>query len=230
MANNDKNSLGFDLLEEEESSGIKKWGPYVGAGVLVCCLGGAAFALINAMSGTSAPTQPLVQQISIVQPPPPPPPPPKMEEPEPEMEEVEIEEPEPEPLADDSSMDEAPGEELGLDADGVAGSDGFGLKARKGGRGLVGGDPNAWYAGILQRDIQDRLSDDESVKSGSYSVVVKIWLDENGVIQDSELVSGSNNPDLDAALRRALSNGVQISRTPPEELPQPIRLRISSRG
>lgn len=219
----------FDVQEKDpDESKLKRWLPLGGAAVLVLVLSGVSVALIRNMSGTSAPQQPLVQQISIVMPPPPPPPP-EIQEPEP-VEELEIEEPEPEPLVDDSNA-EAPGEELGLDADGVAGGDAFGLRARKGGRGLLGGDQNAWYAGILQRELQRALSNDESIRGmGDYTVIVSISLNENGVVEESQLLSGSNNPRLDAALRAALSSGVQLSREPPADLPQPIRLRISSRS
>jgi len=219
----------FDVDEKDpDESRLRKWLPIAGAAALVMALSGAAVALIGMMSGTAAPHQPLVQQISIVLPPPPPPLP-KIEQPEPE--EVEIDEPDPEPMADDSS-ETAPGDELGLDADGVAGGDAFGLLAKKGGRGLLGdGDPYAWYAGVLQRDLQSALSDDDTIRSlGEYAVIVSIRLSPDGVIQDSRLLSGSNNPRLDAALRQALSAGVRISREPPEDLPQPIRLRISSRS
>ncbi len=220
----------FDVQETDpDESKIKKWLPRAGAAVVVLVISGVSVALIRSMSGTSAPQQPLIQQISIVMPPPPPPPPPQIEEPE--IEELELEEPEPEPLVDDTAA-EPPGAELGLDADGVAGGDAFGLLAKKGGRGLLGGgEPNAWYAGILQRELQKRLSDDDSIRGlGAYSVVIKISLSKDGFIEDSQLVSGSNNSKLDAALRTALSAGVKFSREPPAELPQPILLRISSRS
>jgi protein TonB len=219
----------FDVQElDPDESKTKKWLPLGGAAVLVLVLSGVSVALIRNMSGTSAPQQPLIQQISIVMPPPPPP---EIQAPEPEVEELEIEEPEPEPLVDDTNA-EPPGADLGLDADGVAGGDAFGLRAKKGGRGLLGGgDANAWYAGILQRELQKLLSDDDSIRGlGEYSVIVSISLDENGRVQDSQLLSGSNNPRLDAALSAALSSGVRLSREPPADLPQPIRLRISSRS
>lgn len=218
----------MDAADPAEST-WRRWLPLGGAALLVLGLAGAALALIDRMSGTSAPQQPRVQQISLVVPPPPPPPP-QVNEPEPEPE-MEMDEPEPEPLADD--MAEAPpGDTLGLDADGVAGSDGFGLAARKGGRGLLGGgDAHAWYAGILQRELQTVLSNDETIRSlGEYAVIVSIRLSDDGYIEDSRLLSGSNNPALDAALRNALTAGVRLSREPPDDLPQPIRLRISSRG
>lgn len=229
MSNKD-NLRHFDIQEPDpDETTAHKWLPRASAAVLVMVLGGAAWGLVQMMSGTAAPHQPRVQQISIVLPPPPPPPPPRMEEPEPELEEMKLEEPDPVPLADDSA--EAP-QELGLDADGVAGSDGFGLKARKGGRGLLGsGDPHAWYAGVLQRELQTLLSNNETVRGlGEYAVVISLSLSDDGHIENSQLLSGTNNPELDAALRRALAAGVLLSRqAPPDDLPQPIRLRITSR-
>ena len=73
-------------------------------------------------------TKKVVQQITMIQPPPPPPPP-EVKPPEPEVEEEKIEEPEPEqePEPAPEESNEPPAEELGLDADGAAGSDGFGL-------------------------------------------------------------------------------------------------------
>lgn len=220
----------FDVQERDpEETGMHRWLPAAGAAVLVAVLGGAGAWLFHEMSGTSAPPKVMVQQVSVVLPPPPPPPPPQLEDPEPEIEEVEV--PEPEPIAEDTSAD-APGEDLGLDTDGVAGSDAFGLKAKKGGRGLLGGgDRFAWYAGVLQRDLQAVLSGNEAIRGlGDYAVVVSISLTEEGYVEDSELLSSSNNPQLDAALRQALSAGVRMSREPPDDLPQPIRLRITSRS
>jgi protein TonB len=221
----------FDVQEKDpEESRLHKWLPMAGAGVLVLVLGGAGAVLIKKMSGSGVPPQPRIQQISIVMPPPPPPPPPEIEEPQIE-EEIEMETPEEEPVADDSS-DEGPGEELGLDAEGVAGGDAFGLRAKKGGRGLLGGgDPFAWYAGVLQRDLQRVLSNDDDIREfGDYAVIVSISLSADGYVEETRLLSGSNNPKLDEALRRALAAGFRLSREPPEDLPQPIRLRISSRS
>jgi hypothetical protein len=53
---------------------------------------------------------------------------------------------------------------------------------------------------------------------------------KDGYIERTEMESGSNRPELDSALKRALTGGIRVSREPPEDLPQPIRLRISSRG
>lgn len=217
---------------DNNESGGKRWVPIVGGGVILLGFGAVVFAVVSTLSSTPPPPKPTVQQISIVQPPPPPPPPPEMEEPPPQPEEeVEVPEPEPEPVAESEDSDEPPpGEDLGLDAEGVAGADGFGLRARKGGRGLIGGgDANAWYAGILQRDLQSLLSNVDDVRKGRYSVVVRIWVAADGAIENSEIVRGSGDSAVDAALGRALRDGARLSEAPPPDLPQPIKLQISSR-
>ncbi|MEM7469042.1 MAG: TonB family protein [Pseudomonadota bacterium] len=220
------------MNEEDEDSKLKNLLPVFGGIGVLLVFGALGYAAINSLGGTAPPEPPAIQEISLIQPPPPPPPPPKMEEPPPpEMEEVEVPEPEPEPIADDSSPDEPlPGDELGLDADGVAGADGFGLKAKKGGRGLIGGgDPNKWYAGVIQSDLQDWLADIDEIRKGRYAAIVKIWINNDGAVQEAQLVQGTGDSGLDSAIERALSAGFRISRAPPAEMPQPVKLRITSR-
>ena len=211
--------------------GWQRHAPVLGALVLIGLLGAGVFYVISHSGGVQAPRVPEVQQISIVQPPPPPPPPPQVEPPpKPEMEEVKTPEPEPEPDQQAADDEPPPGDELGLDAEGTAGGDAFGLKGRKGGRSLVGGgDAKRWYAGLVQKDLQAALSSIDEVRKGRYTVVLKIWIAPDGRVSDSQLVRGSGDSTLDAALLSALNAGVRLSREPPDDLPQPIKLRISSR-
>lgn len=176
-------------------------------------------------------TKKQMQQITVIQPPPPPPP---LEQAEPEK----IEEPEPAPEPEPSpEQDEAPpAEALGLDADGSAGGDAFGLQARKGGRSLLGGgggNAAIWYGGQVQRRIEDglpRLLADTPAASQAFSVILDIWVGADGGISRSELASGSGKADVDQALRAALPKlRANVGRPPPEAMPQPIRIRLNSR-
>ena len=68
---------------------------------------------------------------------------------------------------------------LGLDAEGAAGGDAFGLAARRGGSDLVGGTgsaPFAWYTNRITDAIRERLSSAACAKSakGSLSIHV-LW-------------------------------------------------------
>lgn len=181
-------------------------------------------------------TKKVAQRITVIQPPLPPPVPPE-QKPPPEEEKVEkIEEPEPEPEPAPEQDEAPPAEELGLDADGAAGSDGFGLAARKGGRAILGGGGgNAilWYGGQIQRQVenglQSLLADSAAGKAG-YSVVVDVWIGVDGRVERCELSSGSGKADVDQALRAALPRlTASAGRPPPENMPQPIRIRLTSR-
>lgn len=175
------------------------------------------------------------QQITMIQPPPPPPP--EIKPPEPEIKEEKIEEPipdkEPEPAPEQA--DEPPAEELGLDTEGEAGGDAFGLAARKGGRTLLGGAPGnaiVWYGGQIEKQVekalQEQLADTVAGKS-AYSVLLDIWVDGAGRITRSELVDVSGNAEVDRALRAALGGlNIGIGRSPPQNMPQPVRIRLTS--
>lgn len=174
------------------------------------------------------PTTPkqIVQQVQIVRPPPPPPdtPPPP---PPPQQEEVDIAEPEnsPEPI------DAPPAEALGLDADGAAGSDGFGLLARKGGRDLLAtsGSAFAWYTGMLKNEILERLQDNKEARSKSYKVTVRVWVRPDGGIERVKLANSTGSRELDSAIEAALGGLGRLPQAPPLEMPQPVSLQIVSR-
>lgn len=183
-------------------------------------------------------TKKVVQQITMIQPPPPPPPPPEIKPPEPEIKEEKIEEPipdkEPEPAPEEAN--EPPAAELGLDANGTAGSDGFGLAARKGGRSILGGTPGSsilWYGGQIKRQVEDNLqnllNDTAAMKNG-YSVIVNVWVGPDGRITRGELAAGSGKADVDQAIRAALPKlRASIGKAPPDNMPQPVKIRLTSR-
>lgn len=172
----------------------------------------------------------VVQEISLVRPPPPPPEPEEPPPPPPEIEE-EIDLPEPEPMQETVQSDEPPPGPLGLDADGTAGADGFGLMARRGGRDILAsvGDRFGWYAGLLQRDILDHLSDVERLRSRGYDVNVRLWLDTSGAVRNIEMVSGSGDPEIDRLISQTLTSIASVEEPPPADLPQPVLLRVRSR-
>ncbi len=206
-------------------------------GIVFCLLILLAVYLLKDKFQKSPQTKKVVQQVTMIQPPPPPPPP-EQKPPEPEVEEAKIEEPEPEqePEPAPEESNEPPAEELGLDADGSAGADGFGLAARKGGRSILGGSGGStilWYGGQIKRlvenELQNLLSDTEAMKTG-YVVVVSVWVGQDGRVSRSELSSGSGKPDVDEALRAALPKlRLSLEKPPPENMPQPVKIRLTSR-
>jgi protein TonB len=174
------------------------------------------------------PAREVPQIVQIVRPPPPPeaPPPPPPEE--------EVEEPLPQDTPEPEPTDEAPpGAELGLDAEGVAGGDAFGLAARKGGSDIIGGGGGAafaWYTGLIKDGILDALSEDERVRKGNYKLTVRVWLAQDGRVERIALVDSTGNAQLDAAVEQALGRMRRVREAPPLEMPQPVTLRIVSRS
>jgi protein TonB len=223
---------------ENEEKEPRRWGVILsGVIVAVLLIGGLASLVLKLMSNSGAlPKPPKVQQITLVQPPPPPPPPPppKVEQPPP-PEEQKIEQPKPEEKPQEDKPKEAkdeppPGQDLGLDANGTGSGDGFGLVGKKGGRSLIGGgDQKRWYAGVIQRDFQNLLSDNDKLRAGKYTIVVKLWIAQDGRVERFELLGTTGDATRDKALREALASAPRLSDPPPDNLPQPVRLRIVSR-
>jgi len=185
--------------------------------------------LVRHFLNTAPPAQKkVVQEIRLIRPPPeelPPPPPPPPEE------KVDVTEPEPQP--DPTPSDEPPpAEQLGLDAEGGAGGDGFGLAARKGGRDLLstGSSAYTWYAGLLKNEILDKLQEDQRTRAGSYSVPVRAWVRMDGTIERIELAKSTGDRDRDQIIEKLLQKIARLPQSPPAGLPQPMTLRIVSRA
>ncbi len=205
-----------------------------GAGLLVLTI--LIFGLIRYFENREQPQkrERKIQAITMVKPPPPPPPPPKVEkppEPEPEQKIEQQSEPEPEELPE--VADEPPAGDLGLDAEGSAGSDGFGLAARKGGKGLFGGgngSPFAWFGNLIKNDIQELISGNEDLRAKDYSIVVKLWLENDGSVKRFELASSSSDPDIDSLLKKIIGSYVKVGQPPPPGMEQPVKLQITSKS
>lgn len=185
-----------------------------------------------------AQTKKQIQQITMIQPPPPPPPPPPELQKPPEAEPEKLPEPEPEkePEPAPEEAEEPAGEELGVDAEGGAGSDGFGLLGKKGGRGLLGGSGGSailWYGGQVKRELEAQLQSklvDSSIGKSAYTVQLNIWIAAGGSVNRVELSGSSGKPDVDQAIRAALpSVRFSLPKAPPENMPQPLKIRVTSR-
>lgn len=179
-----------------------------------------------------------VQQIALIkQPPPPPPPKPPEKPPEPPKikEEVKIDQPKDEPKpADQKAPDDKPASDkpLGVDAEGGAGSDGFGLAGNKGGRDFLttgGGGGGAYYSGLLQRQFFEALSRNRKVLKEEFRVVVKVWLGDDGRVQKADIVSGSGNAQVDDLIQLTLLDMNPLKDVPPSSM-RPMQLRLSNRS
>jgi len=210
----------------------------LGIGVVLAIAVGIAVYLLKDLFQKPVQAKKQVQQITVIQPPPPPPPPPpEQKPPEPEPEPEKIEEPEPEPEPEQPEAEEAPpSEDLGVDAEGGAGGDAFGLMGKKGGRGLIGGGGGSailWYGGQVKRLLEDQLHEllaETPARKSSYAVTLEIWVGTEGQVNRVELSGASGKQEVDQAIRAALTKlRVNIGKAPPGNMPQPLRVRLTSR-
>jgi periplasmic protein TonB len=167
--------------------------------------------------------------VQIIRPPPPPPPPPDQPPPPPQKTEEPLPKDVPEPTPKDEEP--PPSQPLGIDADGSAGGDAFGLAARKGGSDLVGGNGSAafaWYTNRLKDAVVEKLTADSRIETKKFSISVRVWLETDGRIKQVKLVTTTGNHDLDQRIETALGTLDRMSEAPPLEMPQPISLKIVS--
>jgi protein TonB len=201
-----------------------------GALLVVSLVIGVVWMIRGLMASKEQKQQRTVQTITVIRPPPPPPPeetPPPPPPPE-KIEQQVQQQNEPEPSPDNPP---APSPQLGLDAEGGAGDDGFGLAARKGGSDIAGtgGAAFAWYTGKLKDEMTDRLSSDPKLRAKKFTVGVRVWIEADGRIKSVRLTNSTGNRDTDGAIAAALALLDRLSEAPPLEMPQPITLQIVSR-
>jgi protein TonB len=210
----------------------KQWQRYVPAvagTLVVASVAGLLIWFVRDMLNhkPTGPTRAVEQKITMIGPTPPPEAPPPPPPPEEKIEQP-VEQAEPEQAPDQA--DAAPAEQLGLDADGAAGADGFGLAARKGGRDLVGNGtaPFRWYTNLIQSRLQECFSDDERIRKGSYKANIKVRVAEDGRLDIVDLLGSTGSADKDAAIRSLKKCSTGESR--PLEMPQLATIQIISRG
>jgi outer membrane biosynthesis protein TonB len=154
----------------------------------------------------------------------------------------------PQNQAQDQQQDAAPaGADLGVEGDGSAGSDGFGLAAKRKGTGrditlgVGSGGFNklalmskyGWYTSKVQEEIKKQmrkmLDQDGGIPKGKFQATVRIQLDAKGAVVKYQLVASSGNDKMDEALKGSLP-GFRISQPPPEGMPSGMTVKIVSQG
>ncbi len=166
-----------------------------------------------------------IQQVTIIAPPPPPPPPPPKEDiPEPEVQEEILEEA-PTEAAPDNESDASAGEDLGVDAEGSAGGDSFGLVGKKGGRGLLGG---SGYEQVVRQEINEAIVEHSRLKRMEYVAVISVRISDSGAFEkfDVELISGDE--EVKALLEEVLRKKQSMSKPRPMEAASLVKLRVKS--
>ena len=222
-----------------------KWGL---TAVVIVFLGAAVFTIVHVLSEDSPRRKENVATVTLLKPPPvqvke------KLPEPEPVKEmqkKQEIIEPLPGPTdRPNTDNDQTPaGDKLGLDAEGSAGGDNFGLVGKKGGRSLLSGGGDGmgklslmskfgWYNQIVETEIRKKvmkyLDDRGGIPRGKLQAVVRVSLDDGGAVIQYKIIGSSGNHQMDEAVAESLK-GVRISEAPPEGMPRTMNIRVTSQS
>lgn len=229
-----------DFFDGPETGGERnRWLKRAGIALgLVVAIALVVAVIRNLMTDSGPRKKTVVHQISLLKPPPPPPPKPEQKPPEPQIkkEEVKLPEPDKPPDPQPAQAEPPPGPDLGVDAQGAGTGDSFGLVGKPGGKDITtiggggGGNRFTWYAGIVQAEIQKILARHAELRGKEYRVVVRVWLAADGRVERAELSESSGKPDTDAVIRQSLTEMKPLPEKPPAEMPQPMRLRLTSRS
>ena len=84
---------------------------------------------------------------------------------------------------------------------------------------------NNSYATALQHAIETSLCRSPLTRPGSFRALVQIWVNPDGVIEHSRLVSSTGDEQRDEALVRSLS-AARVERPAPSSLRQPVTLLL----
>jgi periplasmic protein TonB len=240
-----------EMDDQDQSQGSKYLAPFIWAVVFTVLLVLAYFIgkTLMGKGGASKPTLKQLTMVKILTPPPPPPPPPKPPEklPDPPKQEVKIEQPKPQETP--KTPDEPPPQaKLGVDAEASGEGDGFGLGANKGGRDLVQGGAGTgtgtggtiasvstattsriqytFYRDVIVRHVNELLMKIPEFRDQDASIPVAIWVGKNGRIEKIDFSASNLSAERIDLLRNALMNGPTLRQLPPDNMPQPLRVRV----
>jgi periplasmic protein TonB len=209
---------------------------------------GLGWMLYNFLSTASKPGKPTIKQITMVKlqtPPPPPKPPEKPPEPPPPKPKDEVKLDEPKPAVAPKPAEAAPepaAAKLGIDAQGSGTGDGFGLGGNPGGRDLapttIGGTGTGtgnttvtraqytFYRDVIVRHLTEVLGKIPELKDEDLAIPVLVWLDKSGRIERVEVQSTTMSNERVQLVRNTLLSGPVVRQSPPDNMPQPLRLKI----
>ena len=179
---------------------------------------------------------PKIALVTPAAPPPPPPPPPKFEKKPDPPKEQEVKMAQPEPKSDDPP----PSPELKMEGAAGDGPSAFGSgkvsnedlsklgSGERGGTGTGMFDPYANYLSLAKGELQRFLKKNSALRRHRYSLDVHLWVSANGAVSRFELARDSGNQETDEAVSQALAALPALSQALPNNMPQPLRLRIST--
>jgi len=195
------------------------------AGMFLCLMGVGASWLSKHLHKDAPVPKKMIQQVTIVTPPPPPPPPPPEQVKQPELKEEEIPREEVTETPPEPGPDQSSSPDLGVDAEGGAGGDGFGLVGKKGGRGLLGG---GGYEQVVRQEINEIILESERLKHMAYVATITLRIGDDGQFEQIQIELASGDREVADLLKKLLEEKRRLSRPRPLEAASLVKLRVKS--
>lgn len=223
------------LADEGQVSATRLWTTRILiALVLLALLVGIGYGIKKMFSGGATHKKQITTVKLLPDTPPPPPPPPPKEPPKETPKEQPKEAPK-EPVA--KPAETPPAENLKMEGAAGDGPSPFQAGAvnneYKGGAvatiGSDGGVKFRWYAGLVKSQIEHAIERDKKLTQGQYKIVVSVWLKPNGQFERLSVEQSDSTPEIEQGIREALNDLPAMQETPPDNMPMPIRLRISAK-
>lgn len=84
------------------------------------------------------------------------------------------------------------------------------------------------FSEAVQGEVEAMLRKDTKIRSGNYRIRVKLWIDPSRTVRRAELAQSTGDQTRDSAIETSLQ-GFVLSRVPPPNTPQPMRVVVSVR-
>ncbi|MBC7728586.1 MAG: hypothetical protein H7242_13420 [Microbacteriaceae bacterium] len=205
----------------------------------------AAYFVMGLGKKETAKKAPRITLLTPPAPPPPPPPPPKFEkkpDPPKEQKEMKVEQAPPKqeaaPPAPELKMDGPAGNGPSAFAAGKITSDDLSkIGAGKPGGSAAGTgektgmfNPHTNFVNLAKGELQRYLSKNPGLRRQRYVVELHLWVTTAGLVSRYEMVGSSGDRDIDEVIAQAMAAAPGFSQALPANMPQPIRLRLSTGG
>lgn len=226
--------LAEDSLDE---SPVKTWLKRIGLVLVLLALVAGGWSLFSSLLDNKPSHKKPVTTVKLLPdtPPPPPPPPkeppkeqPKQEQPK-EVKEPPKQEAPPEP-SEVLKMEGAAGDGPSPFSAGTVTNDYKGGEVGTKIGGKKGMAAFAWFTGQIKSRIEEALAAEKGLANAQYRMVVHVWFARDGRVERTELQGSSGDGQTDELIRKALAAMPAMAEPPPEDMPQPVKLRITSKN
>lgn len=217
--------VGFEEDLDGPETEAAKWLKRIGTTLFFILLLAGVWMVVKSLMYGQPGKRKSATSVRIVVPDLPPPPPPR-EQPNEQQKEIKIDQPKPQeapqPAAEVLKMEGAAGNGASPFAAGTVNKDYIGGKVEPG--------AYRWYTDQIKARIEEAIAAQKDLDRVQYRLIVHVWLARDGRVERAELQGSTGDKAIDKLIRKALTGMGSIAEAPPADMPQPVKLRITSKN